>query len=72
MYNAHRGMVPAGGPNNRLNDLLEQIRHEFENSAGRAVEYEGQRTFAFSITPPDRCTCIASISRAFKQLHVAA
>ncbi|MBE7180628.1 MAG: hypothetical protein INR71_05355 [Terriglobus roseus] len=45
MYNAHRGMVPAAAPNSRLNDLIEQMRHEFEASAARAAEYEGQRTF---------------------------
>lgn len=45
MYNPHRGMVPAGAQNNRLNDLLDQVRHEFDSSAGRAVEFEGQRTY---------------------------
>ncbi|KAF2086961.1 WD40 repeat-like protein [Saccharata proteae CBS 121410] len=41
MYNAHRGMVP-GAPNNRLQDLLDQIRQEFEAEAGRAQDYERQ------------------------------
>lgn len=42
MYNAHRGMVPQGGPSQRLNDLLDQIRGEFETESQRNVEYEGQ------------------------------
>ncbi|KAJ9643062.1 general transcription repressor [Coniosporium tulheliwenetii] len=41
MYNAHRGMVP-GAPNNRLAELLEQVRQEFEAEAGRAGDYERQ------------------------------
>lgn len=45
MYNAHRGMVP-GAPNNRLAELLEQVRQEFEAEAGRAGDYERQRKFA--------------------------
>lgn len=42
MYNAHRGMGPAPpGPGNpRLNDLLEQIRHEFDNQARASGEFE--------------------------------
>ncbi|KAI9677594.1 MAG: general transcription repressor [Caeruleum heppii] len=40
MYNSHRGMVAA--PNNRLTELLDQIRAEFENQAGRTGEYEHQ------------------------------
>ncbi|KAI9797738.1 MAG: general transcription repressor [Candelina submexicana] len=45
MYNSHRGMVAA--PNNRLTELLDQVRAEFENQAGRAAgEYEQQSTFA--------------------------
>jgi hypothetical protein len=42
MYNAHRGMVPQGGPSQRLNELLEQIRAEFETESQRNVDYEGQ------------------------------
>lgn len=42
MYNAHRGMVPQGGPNTRLNELLDQIRAEFDQEARRSVDYEGQ------------------------------
>ena len=41
MYNAHRGMVPA--PSNRLSELLDQVRAEFENQAGRSSDYEVQR-----------------------------
>ncbi|KAI9841971.1 MAG: general transcription repressor [Thelocarpon superellum] len=40
MYNSHRGMVTA--PNNRLTELLDQLRAEFENQAGRTGEYEHQ------------------------------
>lgn len=38
MYNSHRGMVPA--PNNRLTELLDQVRVEFENQQARSGEYE--------------------------------
>lgn len=55
MYNAHRGMVPGAQPN-RLQELLDQIRQEFENEAGRAGEMERQREFAPA--PFCRCTCI--------------
>ncbi|KAL0262109.1 general transcription repressor [Diplodia seriata] len=41
MYNAHRGMVPGAQPN-RLQELLDQVRQEFENEAGRAGEMERQ------------------------------
>ena len=40
MYNAHRGLV--GQPNNRLAELLDQVRAEFDNQAGRAGDYEHQ------------------------------
>lgn len=47
MYNshAHRGMMPQHvPPGNRINDLLEQIRAEFDNQTrGVAGEYEQQR-----------------------------
>ena len=39
MYNAHRGMT---GPNTRLNELLEQVRAEFDNQQNRSGEYENQ------------------------------
>lgn len=42
MYNAHRGMVPQAGPSQRLNELLDQIRAEFETESQRTVEYESQ------------------------------
>lgn len=51
MYNAHRGIIPGevpGGPSSRLTELLNQIRQEFENQAGRAGDYEHQRKFAYS------------------------
>lgn len=40
MYNAHRGMVPA--PNNRLTELLEQLRQEFESQSRSTGEFEHQ------------------------------
>ena len=48
MYNSHRPPigVPAPPPNTRLNELLEQVRAEFEGQATRAVDYEQQRKFA--------------------------
>ena len=40
MYNAHRGMVPAS--NNRLTELLDQVRAEFDNQQSRTAEYDQQ------------------------------
>ncbi|KAF1813145.1 WD40 repeat-like protein [Eremomyces bilateralis CBS 781.70] len=41
MYNSHRAMVPgAPGPNNRLTELLEQVRQEFDLQANRAGDFE--------------------------------
>lgn len=37
-------MVPSA-PSNRLAELMDQIRNEFETQAGRAGEYEHQRTY---------------------------
>ena len=48
MYNAHRGMVPA--PNNRLTELLDQVRAEFDNQQNRTGEYEQQSKFACGFT----------------------
>jgi general transcriptional corepressor TUP1 len=39
MYNSHRGMGPAPG-NSRLNELLDQVRAEFETQARASGEYE--------------------------------
>jgi glucose repression regulatory protein TUP1 len=36
--------VPPGGPSQRLNELLDNIRTEFEGESQRSVEYEGQIT----------------------------
>ena len=41
MYNAHRGMVPA--PNNRLTELLDQLRQEFDTQTMSTGEFEHQR-----------------------------
>jgi hypothetical protein len=35
-------MVPQGGPSQRLNELLDNIRTEFETESQRSVDYEGQ------------------------------
>jgi hypothetical protein len=40
MYNSHRQPHAAS---DRLNDILDQLRQEFNQSAGRAGEYEQQR-----------------------------
>ena len=48
MYNAHRGMVSA--PNNRLTELLDQVRAEFDNQQNRTGEYEQQSKFARAFT----------------------
>ncbi|KAF2463754.1 WD40 repeat-like protein [Lindgomyces ingoldianus] len=37
-------MVPQGGPSQRLNELLDSIRAEFETESQRSVDYEGQIT----------------------------
>jgi hypothetical protein len=47
MYNAHRGMVPA--PNSRLNELLDQLRQEFENQSRSTGEFEHQRKCTFLV-----------------------
>ena len=33
---------PPSGPSQRLNDLLDSIRTEFETESQRSVDYEGQ------------------------------
>ena len=44
MYNAHRGLAgPA--PTSRLQELLDQIRAEFESQGGRNNEYEHQSMY---------------------------
>ncbi|KAF2484571.1 transcriptional repressor TUP1 [Neohortaea acidophila] len=43
MYNAHRGMPPGAQPANRLAELLDQVRAEFEaQAAGRSNDQEHQ------------------------------
>jgi hypothetical protein len=44
MYNSHRGMVPAPS---RLNELLDQVRAEFESQQARNGEYEHKSTPLF-------------------------
>jgi len=51
MYNAHRGMVPTA-PGSRLNELLEQVRQEFENQSRSNGEFEHQCTPAVPRSPP--------------------
>ncbi|KAF2457078.1 WD40-repeat-containing domain protein [Lineolata rhizophorae] len=43
MYGAHRGMVPAA-PNNRLNELLDHVRAEFDQENARATDFERSLT----------------------------
>jgi hypothetical protein len=62
MYNAHRPPigVPAPSANNRLNELLDQVRAEFDGQATRAVDYEQQRMFAllrFLLSFADAMSC---------------
>lgn len=63
MYNSHRPPigVPAPAPNTRLNELLDQVRAEFEGQATRAVDYEQQRMFASAITR--RCCMRGAIAQ---------
>ena len=49
MYNSHRGMgPPAPAPGSRLQELLEQVRAEFDAQAGRSNEHEHQRKSMFA------------------------
>jgi len=48
MYNSHRGIMPTQPANNRLAELLDGVRQEFDQQAGRATEYEGQRKSTFA------------------------
>jgi len=44
MYNnSHRGMMPHQVPSNRLTELLEQIRVEFDTQAGSLGDSARQR-----------------------------
>lgn len=45
MYNPHRGIGPAPGPqSSRLNELLDGVRAEFETQARASGEYEHSST----------------------------
>lgn len=48
-YPPPRAMVPQGGPSQRLNELLDNIRTEFETESQRSVDYEGQSKSPFPI-----------------------
>jgi hypothetical protein len=69
MYNAHRPGIGPGPnpPNNRLAELLDQVRQEFDNQAGRAGDYEQQRKFA----PTMRQVLSLSVARCGCALRVA-
>ncbi|KAL1608381.1 general transcription repressor [Paraconiothyrium brasiliense] len=43
---------PAGAPSQRLNELLDQIRAEFETESNRSVDYEGQTRAAANRLEP--------------------
>lgn len=47
MYNAHRAMAASSG---RLNELLDQIRNEFESQTNRSGEYENQSKWTSHIS----------------------
>ena len=51
MYNTHRGMVqPPNNNNNRLSELFEQIRREFDiHAQDRAGEHDQSSEFAVSL-----------------------
>lgn len=54
-YPPPRAMVPQGGPSQRLNELLDNIRTEFETESQRSVDYEGQsksQSHSQSQSPP--------------------
>ena len=63
MYNAHRGVPPGPQPGNRLGDLLEQVRQEFEQQAGRSSEHEHARKYY-----PSKSW--RSVGRVFRQTRV--
>ncbi|KAI9844105.1 MAG: general transcription repressor [Sclerophora amabilis] len=64
MYNAHphRGVVTT--PSNRFTELLDQVRTEFENQAGRAGEYEHQSMCDSTTLVVDPCNRRQTSSRA--------
>ena len=53
MYNAHRGMVqPPSSSNNRLSELFDQIRREFDTHAqDRAGEHDQNSEFVCFLIP---------------------
>ena len=53
MYNAHRGMVPAPANNsNRLSELFDQIRREFDvHAQDRAGEHDQNSEFESDFHP---------------------
>lgn len=51
-------MVPQGGPNTRLNELLDQIRAEFDQEARRSVDYENQSEFVSAVLMDVAFLCI--------------
>lgn len=78
MYNSHGRPpigVPPAPPNNRLNELLEQVRAEFDGQATRAVDYEQQRMFAFIVPLPgavdDMCNAARQPTAAAQDIHIS-
>lgn len=45
------GSGPQGAPSQRLNELLDQIRNEFDTESQRGVEYEGQSRCHMILSP---------------------
>jgi hypothetical protein len=68
MYNAHRGLVPQ--PNNRLSELLDQVRAEFDNQAGRAGDYEHQSESSLIISIAYCMATVSSLSFIMLYSHV--
>jgi len=67
MYNSHRGIMPTQPANNRLAELLDGVRQEFDAQAGRATEYEQQRKcsyFHFGL-----CTFISACVLSFRLVY---
>jgi len=47
-----RGVVPpVGAPSQRLNELLDSVRAEFESESQRSVEYESTSEYTMVIPP---------------------
>jgi hypothetical protein len=64
-YPPPRAMVPQGGPSQRLNELLDNIRTEFETESQRSVDYEGQSKFP---SPMSGCAHLRNVEISRSEL----